>query len=57
MNDLNKPACGNNLALPEISPALSLRLMWIRERYGIAGPFAKAICDLALGYPIDGDSQ
>jgi hypothetical protein len=54
MTNLQKPARGDNPASPEISAAITLRLHRLRERFGLAGPYARAVCDLAFGALFDG---
>ncbi len=57
MTDLQKPARGNNPALPETSPVRASRLRWMRARCGDAGTLAELICTLALGEPVEGGAE
>lgn len=54
MTDIRKPARGNNAPLSEINAALVLRVHFVRERFGIDGPTAQAICEIAFGILGDG---
>lgn len=54
MNELQQPLRADNTAAPEISAAITLRLHRLRERFGLAGPYARAVCDLAFGALFDG---
>ncbi len=54
MTDLREPARGNNTPLSETTAALALRLHFVRDRFGIDGPTARTICEIAFGVLTDG---
>lgn len=57
MTELKNPARGNNTFLSEISTTLAMRLDYLRQRFGIDGPTATLICELAMGAYCDGGGE
>ena len=57
MFEIKKPARGNNTPLSEINRTLAIRLDYLRQRFGIDGPTAKLICELAMGANGDGGGE
>lgn len=57
MTDLQNRFGGDNPARPEISPMRATRLDWMRDKIGDIGSLANVLCDLALGSPVEGDTQ
>ncbi len=54
MTEFKNPRRGNNTPMTEISLAAALRLQLMRERFGIDGATARAICEIAFGAFGDG---
>lgn len=57
MTDLHNPHRGNNTPLSKNNGAAALRLFELQKRFGINGPYARMICELAFGAPSDGGCE
>lgn len=51
MFSYTEPARGRNPASPAETPTRSLRIGKIRQRFGLVGPLASVVADLAYGPP------